>query len=92
MNPYDIDIRKIKESKRITDSKLLCKLELASKFVKITSKMTPKEISEITGLNKSDISRLRTTNVERFSIDKLVDLLDILGCSVKISFKSKKAS
>jgi|APGre2960657468_1045069.scaffolds.fasta_scaffold28922_2 predicted XRE-type DNA-binding protein len=92
MNPYDIDYRKLKISKEITDERDLLKLKLIASFNKITSKMTTEEILELTGLHKSDLSRLRTFGMDRFTIDRLITLLDSLGYATKIDVKPKKAS
>lgn len=92
MNPYRVDIEKLKESKEITDEKELLKLKLVSAFLKVTSKMSTDEILILTGLHKSDLSRMRAMNVSRFTIDRIIGLLGDLGFSTKIDVKPKKAS
>lgn len=92
MNPYDIDYRKLKVSKEITNEKDLLKLKLIAYFNKVTSKMTSEEILERTNLHKSDLSRLRTFGMNRFTIDRIISLLDSLGYATKIDIKPKKAS
>jgi hypothetical protein len=92
MNPYDLDIEKLKESKEIKDEKDLLKLKLVSAFLKATAKMKTEDILFTTGLDKSDLSRLRSMNVSRFTIDRIVGFLDVLGFSTKIDVKPKKAS
>lgn len=93
MNPYKIKVALLKESKAITDEKELIKLHLVSNFLKCTAKMDSKEISTITGLNKADLSRLRSLNIERFSIDRMIGILTLLGFSTKIVVKpNRKAS
>lgn len=92
MNPYEVDIDKLQESKEVKDEKELLKLKLVSAFLKATSKMPSDEILSLTGLHKSDLSRLRSMNVKRFTIDKIVGLLDDLGFSTKIDVARKEAS
>ena len=92
MNPYDIDIDKLIESKEITDEKELLKLKLTAAFLKATAKMSANDILSATGLHKSDLSRFRTLNVSRFTIDKIVGLLDDLGFTTKVNIEAKKAS
>lgn len=92
MNPYEIDIEKLKESEEIKDEKELLKLKLVSAFLKATSKMKTEDILSATGLDKSDLSRLRSMNVSRFTIDRIVGFLDALGFSTQIDVKPKKAS
>ena len=92
MNPYDIDIEKLKESKEIKDEREILKLKLVSAFIKATSNLSSEEIIDLTGIHKSDLSRLRAMNVSRFSIDKMVGLLDDLGFSTKVKVEPKKSS
>lgn len=92
MNPYDIDIEKLKESKEITDEKELLKLKLTAAFLKAIAKMSTDDVLSATGLHKSDLSRLRALNVSRFTIDKIVGLLDDLGFSTKVDVEPREAS
>lgn len=92
MNPYEIDIEKLKESKEIKDEKELLKLKLLASFLDAISKMKTHDVLAATGLDKSDLSRLRAMNVERFTIDRIIGLLDALGFSTKIDVTPKKAS
>ena len=92
MNPYEIDIEKLKESKEIKDEKELLKLKLLASFLDAISKMKTHDILAAIGLDKSDLSRLRAMNVERFTIDRIIVLLDALGFSTKIDVTPKKAS
>lgn len=85
MNPYKIDIKKLNVSEAITDEKELLKFRLASGLLKILLKMETSEILEKTDLDKSDLSRLRSLNVERFSIDRILGILNALGFSAKFS-------
>lgn len=91
MNPYNVNFKNLKISEEITDERELLKLKLASYFLKITSKMTTDEIILRTGIHKSDLSRIRTSNIKRYTVDKMILLLDLLGFSTKIEVK-KKAS
>lgn len=91
--PYEINYDDFMESKEITDPVSLLKLELGSKFLKITNKMETAEILKITGLHKSDLSRIRAGSLKRFTIDRIIHLLDALGYKAKISMiKDQKAS
>jgi predicted XRE-type DNA-binding protein len=90
MKAYDIDIENLRESQEITDEKELLKLKLTSEFLKVTSKMKTEDILFSTGLHKSDLSRLRSLNVSRFTIDRIVSYLDDLGFTTAIKVKSKK--
>ena len=92
MNPYDVDIDKLKESKKITNESELLKLKLVSAFLKAISEMKTEDILATTGLDKSDLSRLRAINISRFSIDRIINLLDLLGFSANIDIQPKEAS
>lgn len=92
MNPYDIDIDELVESKEVTDEKELLKYQLAGEFLKITKKMSTQEILKKTGLDKSDLSRLRVVSVERYSIGKIIGLLSRLGYTAKVKVVKKAAS
>lgn len=92
MNPYKIDIDSLQESLKITDEKELLKLKLVADFLKITSKMETAEILGKTGLHKADLSRIRALILGRFTIDRIVNFLDLLGFSTIIKVKPKKAS
>ncbi len=90
MNPYDIDTSKLKVSKKITDEKELLKLKLSAAFMNATSKMSTEEILSKVSIDKSDLSRIRTTDVKRFSVDRLIGLLAQLGYSTNIDVVLKK--
>ena len=90
MNPYDVDYTKFKVSEPITDERDLLKLKLFAVFHEATIKMSVEEIIEITKLDKSDVSRLRTFGIDRFTIDRLIGILETLGYSTELSFKPKK--
>ena len=92
MNPYDVDYTKFKVSEPITDERDLLKLKLFAVFHEATIKMSVEEIIEITKLDKSDVSRLRTFGIDRFTIDRLIGILETLGYSTELSFKPKKKS
>ncbi|OFZ46204.1 MAG: hypothetical protein A2381_11330 [Bdellovibrionales bacterium RIFOXYB1_FULL_37_110] len=92
MNPYEIDIEKLKESEEIKDEKDFLKLKLVTEFLKIISTMKTDQVLFLTGLDKSDLSRLRSFNTERFTIDKIVGLIDALGFSTSVKVKLKKVS
>ncbi len=91
MNPYKIDLSKLKESEKILDPKDVIKLKLISALLKAISKMENNEVLKITGLDKSDLSRLKSLSIKRFSIERIINLLDQLGLATKIDVKPKRA-
>jgi predicted XRE-type DNA-binding protein len=91
MNPYDIDVEGLHESAEIKDEKELLKLRLTAEFLRITAKMPTDEVLAKTGLHKSDLSRLRTFSLSRFTIDRIITLLDALGYTTSIKVKVKAA-
>lgn len=90
MSAFEIDLKKIKNSRPVTDEKELIKLQLATAFLKATAIMESLEILEATGIHKSDLSRIRSMNLDRFTIDRLIGLLDDLGYSTTVAIKPKK--
>ena len=92
MGPYRVDLEHLGYSKEITDERDILKLKLIARFCEITSNMATNEILDLTGLHKSDLSRLRTFGMDRFTIDRLIGLLDSLGYVTKIDVKRKRAS
>ena len=92
MNPYNIDIDKLKESKKIKDEKEILKLKLVVEFLKLVAEMDTKEILRITRLHKSDLSRLKSLSIARFTLDRIVGLFDSLGLSLAVDIRPKKAS
>lgn len=92
MNPYKIDIESLQESLKFTDEKNLLKLKLVAEFLKIISKMDTPEVLDKTGLHKSDLSRIKSLSLDRFTIDRIVSFIDALGFSTAIKVTAKKAS
>lgn len=92
MNPYDINIDELIESQEITDEKEILKYELVREFLKVTKKLESQEIMEQTGLDKSDLSRIRALSLNRFSIGKIVNLLARLGYTAKVKVVKSEAS
>lgn len=90
MNPYDIEYSKFKESKKITDERDPLKLRLLADQKEIMSSIETQEILFITGLDKSDLSRIRISNFERFSNDRLIGLFSKLGYKAQFSIEKKK--
>lgn len=90
MNPYEINHNKLKGSKKITDERDLLKLKLIDQLKEVMSPMDTQQIIELTGLDKSDLSRLRISSYQRFSIDRLIKIFDQLGFKAEISVKKKK--
>ncbi len=92
MNPYDVDYSKFKPSKPITDPKDIFKLKLLARIYDVFEPMTTEEIIAFTGLDKSDISRIKISDYRRFTIDRLVRILDQLGYTCELKVKPKKVS
>lgn len=92
MNPFDVDIEKLKESREIKDEKELLKLKLVAAFLKAISDMKTDDVLLKTGLHKSDLSRLRSLSIDRFTIDRIIGFLDLLGFSTKIDVEPREAS
>jgi hypothetical protein len=92
MNPYDVDYSKFKPSKAITDPKDLFKLKLLARIGDVFEPMTTDEIIAMTGLDKSDISRLKISDYRRFTVDRLIKILDQLGYTCELKVKPKKVS
>lgn len=90
MNPYDVDYSKFKVSKRITDEGDLLKLSLLAQLNDIIEKMETQEILDLTGLDKSDLSRIRISSFKRFSIDRILRIFDDLGYRTEFSIAKKK--
>lgn len=84
MNPYDIEYSKFKESKKITDDRDPLKLRLLADQKEIMSSIETQEILFITGLDKSDLSRIRISN------DRLIGLFSKLGYKAQFSIEKKK--
>lgn len=89
MNPYKIDVSKLNESQEILEGKELLKLELAGSFIEIISKMTSAEVLALTGMDNSDLSRIKALNLDRYTIDRLVEFIDSLGFISRISIQKK---
>lgn len=89
MNPYKIDYSKFKGSKKITDQRDLLKLRLMAQLKEVMDGMETQAILKITGLDKSDLSRLRVSSFERFSIDRLIKIFDQLGFKAEVSVSKK---
>ena len=90
MNPYDIDTDKLTDSEEVKDERQLIKIKLIAAFLDITDEMTSDEIISATGLDKADLSRLRAMNTGRFSIDKIIVLLDCLGFRAQVDVLKKE--
>ena len=92
-NPYNVDYSKFKDSEKITDKKELLKLQLIADFLKAAEKRDTSEVLAITGLHKSDYSRLKTiTGARRFSIDKIIGFLFDLGLVPIVKVKKQNSS
>lgn len=89
-NPYDIDPESIPVSRKITDEREILKYRLSSEVNKVMRTMSTEQIVKKTGLNPADISRIKIQSIKRFTIDRLIKILILLGQSVNIIVKSKK--
>lgn len=85
MNPYDIDIKKLKNSEKITDEKDLLKLRLLAELNEIIAELETQKILKLTGLDKSDLSRIRISDYTRFSIDRILGIFNRLGFKANVS-------
>lgn len=92
MNPYKINVKDLNISRNIKDQKELLKLKLAVSLLKAIKDLDTENILLATGLHKSDLSRLRSLNIQRFSIDRLISILDGLGFSTNLDIVTKDAS
>lgn len=90
MNPYEINHNKFKGSKKITDERDLLKLKLINQLKEVMSPLDTQEIIKLTGLDKSDLSRLRVSSYQRFSIDRLIKIFDQLGFKAEVLLVKKK--
>lgn len=91
-NPYNIDSESIGLSRRITDPSEILKYKLSAEIIKIVRTQEIDNVLKITGLNRADLSRITTQNIKRFSIDRLIKILILLGRSVDITVKAKKTA
>ena len=93
MNPYNIDQSKFSGSEKVTNERDILKLKLLVQIKMIIEYMETYEILNLTGLDKSDLSRIRILSFQRFSIDRLINILEKLGYVANLSVtRSKKAS
>lgn len=91
--PFGSDYKNLPDSQEINDPVTLIKLELGAKFCKITEKMDTQDILEVTGLHKADLSRIKVGSIDRFSLDRLINLLDALGYKARVKVvKDREAS
>lgn len=91
-SPYEIDVDSIKPSKKVTDERELLKYRLSAEINKILDRLTTEQAVNKTGLNRADLSRIKIQSISRFSIDRLIKILILLGQSVSITVKTKKAA
>lgn len=90
MNPYNVRLKNQKDSKKITDPKDKLKLDLIADIRKIILNVDTETICDLTGLDKSDVSRIKIGSFQRFTIDRLVKVLSLLGYEAKISVMKKR--
>jgi predicted XRE-type DNA-binding protein len=60
---------------------------LAAKIIGVLDdrKLTIRKAQEVTGIAAADFSRIRQVKLERFTVDRLMNILDRLGQEVEIS-------
>lgn len=90
MKPYRVSIEHLGISEEITDERELMKLKLVGHFLKVTAKLSNEDILAKTGLDKADLSRLKASLIDRFTIDRLIGILSSLGYVASVSLKAKK--
>ena len=90
MKPYRVNIEHLGISEEITDERELMKLKLVGHFLKVTAKLTNEDILAKTGLDKSDLSRLKASLIDRFTIDRLIGILSSLGYVASVSLRPRK--
>lgn len=64
---------------------------LASKIIKTLDRegLTVRQAQERTGIAAADFSRIRNADLKRFTLDRLIGIVNKLGSRVDISFKIK---
>lgn len=67
------------------------KAVLAAEIIKVldTEKLSTRQAEAKTGVNHSEFSRIRQTNLDRFTIDRLISILIRLGRDVQLSIVTK---
>ena len=67
------------------DTKLM-KADLAAEIIRILRErnITGAKAAKLTGATEADISRIRNAQLERFTIDRLVIILNRLDCGVQV--------
>ncbi len=90
MNPYDIDPNSIKDSTEVTDKVTLLKIQLTANIVNNFRHLPQKELCQLTGLDKADVSRLLVADYQRFSIKRLINLNQKLGFNIEIKITKNK--
>ncbi len=78
-NPFrDVGLRE-------PDTKLI-KADLAAEIIRVLreQKITGAQAAKLTGVQESDISRIRNAQLDRFTIDRLVTILNRLDCGVQV--------
>lgn len=73
---------------------LLMKDLLASEIIKTLDReqLTVRKAQERTGIAAADFSRIRNADLKRFTLDRLIGIVNKLGSRVDISFKIKPMS
>ena len=67
------------------DTKLM-KADLAAEIMRVLREqnITGAQAAKLTGVQQADISRIRNAQLDRFTIDRLVTILNRLDCGVQV--------
>lgn len=87
MNPYDVEIERLKVSREITNPVDLIKLRLVVDFLKVTKNIKDEEILKLTNIKKSVLSRLKVMDTSVVSIDDMVLTFTKLNFTVNITIE-----
>ena len=64
---------------------------LAAQIIKVidAEELTVRKAAELTGVAAADFSRIRKANLCRFTVDRLMTILDRLGQEVKVTVRTR---
>lgn len=72
---------------------LQLKALLAAEIIKILDRerLTVRAAHERTGIAAADFSRIRTANLQRFTLDRLLSILNRLGTNVEVKIRARRS-
>ena len=75
------------------DTKLM-KADLAAEIMRVLRErnISGAQAAKLTGVQEADISRIRNAQLDRFTIDRLVTILNRLDCGVQVHVTVKSGS